>query len=60
MNFSWLGITTAFEHSAALSMKAAVPQIAQTNAYCLGVISLKNLSSPEEAWEVQGGHPASS
>ena len=28
-----LGITTAFEHSAALSMKAAVPQIAETNAY---------------------------
>lgn len=28
-----LGITTAFEHSAALSMQAAMPQIAETNAY---------------------------
>ena len=28
-----LGITTAFEHSAALSMQAAIPQIAETNAY---------------------------
>lgn len=28
-----LGITTAFEHTAALSMQAAVPQIAETNAY---------------------------
>ena len=28
-----IGITTAFEHSAALAMKAASPQIAETNAY---------------------------
>ena len=28
--------------------------------HALGPVSLKNLSSPEEAWEVQGGHPASS
>lgn len=28
-----LGITTAFEHSAAISMKAAAPKVAESNAY---------------------------